>query len=356
MSAPVRGPGSSGRPLAACELPDGGFLIGAQCISRARELRHILAQDNRRTLALEVPEVGAVLCVACKRGQLGREGLCDIWRIGQPEVFVRLEPAKAVADDHCAADRLRPVGTGSVNRRAQKADCRTGITLRYDRISQFVERLNLLFMCSRIDPGCPVLLREARDWPHHIQKVFVMTLDPRPHIVITVRKLFDFTRVDFDRLSDIKLNPVARWAQDFLRKRQNDRVENEPFSHWRAAQQTAKTLGPVSIKIAVTKRGLFKLAVEIGFKFREDRSREQIGYDAIAIAQEALCPPGLCLSACHCSPPVSPSRNVDGRYMPLAARSAGVAASVSICSATSHSSPTLRQGPSALHFHPKAEI
>jgi len=118
----------------------------------------------------------------------------------------------------------------------------------------------------------------------------VLTFDTSPHVLIAMRKLFDFSRVDLDSLCNIELDLVACRAENFLGKRKNDRFENKLFSDLRAAKQSSQALGPIAIEIAVAKRSLLELPIEFRFELRDIRDRKKAGNDAIAIPQEALCP------------------------------------------------------------------
>lgn len=108
-------------------LREHGRLIGAKGIDRLEDIIEISVEEDRRALALEIPEIGAVLNIADQFREFAREAARDMGWIGQPLVFIRLEPTKAVADDDAAANGGALISAGSVERRAEKDDRIAGL-------------------------------------------------------------------------------------------------------------------------------------------------------------------------------------------------------------------------------------
>src|SRR3546814_15946654 len=74
-------------------------LIGPQRVDRRQRFLGIAAKEHRWTLPLEIAEIGTVLSIARERREIRREVPRDFGRIGQPLVFIGLEPAETVRSE-----------------------------------------------------------------------------------------------------------------------------------------------------------------------------------------------------------------------------------------------------------------
>lgn len=72
------------------EFAHGSFLVGAQRVGGAGIFGRITAKKDRGALSFVIAEIGAVLGVARKLGQLRRELSRYFRRIGEPVVLVGL--------------------------------------------------------------------------------------------------------------------------------------------------------------------------------------------------------------------------------------------------------------------------
>ena len=75
-----------------------------------------------------------MLAIADQRGEFGFEMPRNLGRIGEPLIFIRLEPAQTVADNHASARDMRPVPARAMERRAEEYQGAAGVDLGGDRI------------------------------------------------------------------------------------------------------------------------------------------------------------------------------------------------------------------------------
>src|SRR3546814_20942360 len=68
-----------------------------------------------------------MLRIAGEGGELGRECPGDLGRISEPEIFIRRQPAKAVADQHAPPDLFRDIRSRAMRGRPEEADRRAGL-------------------------------------------------------------------------------------------------------------------------------------------------------------------------------------------------------------------------------------
>ena len=92
--------------LLSHELIKQFLLVRPQRVARADPLGHVIAQQDRGAFAIVIAEIRTMLGITNECGQVGREGPRDLGRIGEPLVFVGLEPAKTITDDRPAADLI----------------------------------------------------------------------------------------------------------------------------------------------------------------------------------------------------------------------------------------------------------
>src|SRR5690606_30068440 len=188
-----------------CKFADGSLLVRSQRICGAGKGRHSVMQECRGTLSFVIAEVWSVLRISCKFSKVRFKILRDMRRVGKPEIFVRLQPAQTVTDHDSAPDIIRPVRAGSMDRRAEKADCRPRPAFCDNRFRELFERFHALFVRSRIESGCAVHFSKAAEWPHDVQQILLAAFVSRPHILIAMRELLNLTGVDLDGLRNIEL-------------------------------------------------------------------------------------------------------------------------------------------------------
>ena len=85
--------GELARALLVQEFGQRTFLIGSQGIGGSQIFRRFAPKQDGRTLPVIIAEIGTVLLVADQRGKLWIERTGRIGRIGQPLIFVGLQPA-----------------------------------------------------------------------------------------------------------------------------------------------------------------------------------------------------------------------------------------------------------------------
>src|SRR3546814_8127189 len=84
--------------------------------------------------------------------------------------------------------------------------CSSDLLARCDnRFARVRLRHALRAMAVRIDVRRAIVRSEGSERPDHIDQKFMRPLFAGPHIMVAVRELPDFTRMDFDRLRDIEI-------------------------------------------------------------------------------------------------------------------------------------------------------
>lgn len=237
-----------------------------------------------------------MLRIAGERREFGREIFRDFRRVGQPQIFIGLQPSQAVAYEHAAPDIPAEVGAGAMGGRSQKADRRAGFAF------GICGRAGILFghaddaMASPIDFGRAIVLRERRQGPEDIHQIFLATVRPAPHVLVAVWELPHFAGVDLDRLREVELDAVASRSEDRLHGGQDDGIEHQIGHGPRAPQQAAEPFRSPAVEIAFTKGRLGEDRVEILCKGMDSRRRRSM-QDAIAVApelaDEAACKSGI---------------------------------------------------------------
>src|SRR3546814_16978143 len=74
-------------------------------------------------------------------------------------------------------------------------------------------------MAVRIDVRRAIVRSEGSERPDHIDQKFMRPLFAGPHIMVAVRDLPDFTRMDFHRLRDIELDALTGLAANGFDRR-----------------------------------------------------------------------------------------------------------------------------------------
>ena len=157
-------------------------LIGPQRVDRRERFIGITAKQHRRTLPLEIAEIGAVLRIPRKRGEFRRKAFCDLGRIGQPLVFIWLQPSETIADDNPLPYGAADIGARPVQRRPQEDDGIARFSFGDDRrLARFLDQ-RLGAVARRPDQRSAVGRRGARVSSHMspqlragIKKVFIDT-------------------------------------------------------------------------------------------------------------------------------------------------------------------------------------
>src|SRR3546814_1863097 len=83
--------------------------------------------------------------------------------------------------------------------RAQKTDRGARLARCDNRFARVRLRHALRAMAVRIDVRRAIVRSEGSERPDHIDQKFMRPLFAGPHIMVAVRELPDFTRMDFDR-------------------------------------------------------------------------------------------------------------------------------------------------------------
>lgn len=100
------------------EIRERGGLVRTQGVNGAQSLRAVVLQQDRRTLSLEIAEIGAMLAIARKLGQPSWKVPRNLRRVSEPWVFVGLESSQAVANDDRPPCHITEIGTGPMQGRA----------------------------------------------------------------------------------------------------------------------------------------------------------------------------------------------------------------------------------------------
>ncbi len=95
--------------------------------------------------------------------------------------------------------------------RAEKADGRTGIADGGDGIAWIGFGHPFDAMASRIDQRRSIIGSEGRQRPDDVEQK-LLALGALPHVMIAVRELPRFARMDLDSLHDIELQTIAAAA------------------------------------------------------------------------------------------------------------------------------------------------
>ena len=128
-------------------------LLGPKRIGSLRIIGYLFTEQNGWTLTFVVPKIRPVLRITCQFSKFGRKISRDLWRICQPKVLVRLEPAEAIADHNTAPHVFGRVWSSTMHGRTKKADRITWSAFRDNRITELIEALDRTFMCPGIDAG-----------------------------------------------------------------------------------------------------------------------------------------------------------------------------------------------------------
>ena len=118
--------------------------------------------------------------------QLAREPARDMRRIGQPLVFIWLEPSEAIADDDPASHIRAVVAAGAVERGTQKDDRIAGFGFRDDHRTFAGVGQSSPSMASGPEQRGPIFLSERRQRPHGIDQIFALSDVPSPHVLVAV--------------------------------------------------------------------------------------------------------------------------------------------------------------------------
>src|SRR3546814_8318619 len=121
-----------------------------------------ILQQNRRTLAFIIAEIGTMLGIARERRQFGRKMPRDIGGIGEPQILIGLEPAKAVADQHAEPQLLAGVRASAMRGRSEEADSRPRITFSEYGLAKIFICHSRRPMTVREDERHDILRREGK--------------------------------------------------------------------------------------------------------------------------------------------------------------------------------------------------
>src|SRR3546814_20877545 len=92
-----------------------------------------------------------------------------------------------------------------------------------------------------------------------------------PHIMVAVRELPDFTRMDFDRLRDIELDALTGLAENGFDRREDCGFERQCLRPSRALHQRTESFGAMTVEVAAPKRCRGENPIEIGVQTPDER-------------------------------------------------------------------------------------
>src|SRR5690348_13095923 len=146
-------------------------LVGAQFVGGGEILGHVVAQQDRRTLAFIIAEIGPMQLIAHERRQSRGKMPRDRRRVDEELVLVGLQPAKAVADDHAGAWLRGAVRAGAVQGRTEKEEGRARIHFRRERKRAIHAPFRLSKMALRPHHSRAVLRAIRRERPHDVDQI-----------------------------------------------------------------------------------------------------------------------------------------------------------------------------------------
>src|SRR3546814_443997 len=178
-----------------------------------------------------------MLHIACERGEFGRECPGDPGRISEPEIFIRLQPTEAVADQHAPPDLFRGIRSRAMRGGSEEADRRAGLAFGDLGKPEIRLRHARFTVALREDARCAIVRGEGGERPKDIDQIFLTAVSAAPHVVVAVRELAHLARMDLDRLPEVELDAVASRPQYPPDRRYNERIEHPrpplppPFHH-----------------------------------------------------------------------------------------------------------------------------
>src|SRR3546814_6247784 len=109
-------------------------------------------------------------------------------------------------------------------------------------------------MAVRIDVRRAIVRSEGSERPDHIDQKFMRPLFAGPHIMVAVRELPDFTRMDFDRLRDIELDALTGLAENGFERRADCGFARQCLRPSRALHQRTESFGAMTVEVAAPNR------------------------------------------------------------------------------------------------------